>query len=90
MLVVSFRSIEATAVQASTWVGSAKQFETLKDRWITGLPQSVCAGIFTLKFARSIYPNELLHIQQVREVRAKGPSHWRQPPIIVELREKAK
>ncbi|CAE7235212.1 ACAD10 [Symbiodinium sp. CCMP2592] len=55
----------------------AKQFETLKETlW---------------DFMKTeIYPNELLHIQQVREVRAKGPSQWRQPPIIVELREKAK
>lgn len=37
-----------------------------------------------------IYPNELLFFKQIEEIRAKGPAHWRQPPIIFELREKAK
>ena len=27
---------------------------------------------------------------EVKEIRAKGPSHWKQPQIIFELREKAK
>lgn len=37
-----------------------------------------------------IYPNELRYFNEVREIRAKGPAHWRQPPVVVELREKAK
>lgn len=37
-----------------------------------------------------IYPNELLFFKQVDEIRKKGPSHWRQPPIVSDLREKAK
>jgi len=39
---------------------------------------------------KEIYPNELLFFKQIEEIRALGPSHWRQPPIIFELREKAK
>lgn len=37
-----------------------------------------------------IYPNERMFFQQVRTTREAGPSQWRQPPVIVELREKAK
>lgn len=37
-----------------------------------------------------IYPNELLYFKEVGEIRKKGPAHWRQPPIIEELRSKAK
>eukprot|EP00756_Hemistasia_phaeocysticola_P022345 Hpha_TRINITY_DN15828_c0_g8::TRINITY_DN15828_c0_g8_i1::g.188186::m.188186/K00249/ACADM, acd; acyl-CoA dehydrogenase len=37
-----------------------------------------------------IYPNEHLFFSQVKEIRAKGPNFWKQPPIIFELREKAK
>lgn len=37
-----------------------------------------------------IYPNEILFFREVEEIRKLGPSCWRQPPIIVELREKAK
>lgn len=37
-----------------------------------------------------IYPNELLFFRQIEEIRQRGPAHWRQPPIIFELREKAK
>lgn len=39
---------------------------------------------------KDIYPNELLFFQQVNQIRELGPSHWKQPPIIFELREKAK
>eukprot|EP00442_Polarella_glacialis_P047194 CAMPEP_0115119040 /NCGR_PEP_ID=MMETSP0227-20121206/44854_1 /TAXON_ID=89957 /ORGANISM="Polarella glacialis, Strain CCMP 1383" /LENGTH=372 /DNA_ID=CAMNT_0002520433 /DNA_START=73 /DNA_END=1188 /DNA_ORIENTATION=- len=55
----------------------AEQFETLK------------ATLWD--FMKSeIYPNEILFFQQVHKIRELGPSHWRQPPIIVQLREKAK
>eukprot|EP00927_Polykrikos_kofoidii_P084426 TRINITY_DN888_c0_g1_i2.p1 TRINITY_DN888_c0_g1~~TRINITY_DN888_c0_g1_i2.p1 ORF type:complete len:437 (+),score=59.03 TRINITY_DN888_c0_g1_i2:86-1396(+) len=37
-----------------------------------------------------IYPNELVFFKQIQEIRAQGPAHWRQPPIIFELRERAK
>eukprot|EP00928_Gymnodinium_smaydae_P013508 TRINITY_DN14923_c0_g1_i3.p1 TRINITY_DN14923_c0_g1~~TRINITY_DN14923_c0_g1_i3.p1 ORF type:complete len:437 (+),score=99.48 TRINITY_DN14923_c0_g1_i3:91-1401(+) len=37
-----------------------------------------------------IYPNELLFFKQVDEIRQKGPSHWRQPPIVFELQKEAK
>eukprot|EP00931_Biecheleriopsis_adriatica_P114883 TRINITY_DN90764_c0_g1_i1.p1 TRINITY_DN90764_c0_g1~~TRINITY_DN90764_c0_g1_i1.p1 ORF type:complete len:465 (+),score=77.11 TRINITY_DN90764_c0_g1_i1:83-1396(+) len=39
---------------------------------------------------KDIYPNELLFVEQIKTIRAKGPGHWKQPPIIFELREKAK
>jgi len=39
---------------------------------------------------KEVYPKELVYHQQVAEVRAKGPAFWRQPPVIFELREKAK
>lgn len=39
---------------------------------------------------KDIYPNELLFFEQVKKIRALGPAHWKQPPIIFELREKAK
>lgn len=37
-----------------------------------------------------IYPKELVFHRQVQEIREKGPAHWRQPPVVFELREKAK
>jgi len=37
-----------------------------------------------------IYPNELRFFREIEEIRKLGPAHWRQPPIIFELREKAK
>jgi alkylation response protein AidB-like acyl-CoA dehydrogenase len=37
-----------------------------------------------------IYPNELLFFEQIEEIRQKGPKHWKQPPIIVKNRERAK
>lgn len=37
-----------------------------------------------------IYPNEKLFQQQVEAIRVKGPAFWKQPPIVVENREKAK
>eukprot|EP00929_Paragymnodinium_shiwhaense_P006767 TRINITY_DN110729_c0_g1_i1.p1 TRINITY_DN110729_c0_g1~~TRINITY_DN110729_c0_g1_i1.p1 ORF type:complete len:449 (+),score=108.62 TRINITY_DN110729_c0_g1_i1:74-1420(+) len=37
-----------------------------------------------------IYPNERTFHEQIEEIRKKGPAHWRQPPIIHELRQKAK
>jgi len=39
---------------------------------------------------KEIYPNEALFFRQVKEIREKGPAFWKQPPIIFELREKAK
>lgn len=37
-----------------------------------------------------IYPNEQLFFQQVEEIRAKGPAHWKQPPIVFKNRQIAK
>eukprot|EP01065_Artemidia_motanka_P023413 TRINITY_DN27_c0_g4_i1.p1 TRINITY_DN27_c0_g4~~TRINITY_DN27_c0_g4_i1.p1 ORF type:complete len:467 (+),score=165.38 TRINITY_DN27_c0_g4_i1:90-1403(+) len=37
-----------------------------------------------------IYPAEQTFISQIKEIRAKGPAHWRQPPVMDELRLKAK
>lgn len=37
-----------------------------------------------------IYPNELRHIKEVKDICSNGPSHWKQPQIMFELREKAK
>eukprot|EP01062_Namystynia_karyoxenos_P015154 TRINITY_DN154_c0_g4_i1.p1 TRINITY_DN154_c0_g4~~TRINITY_DN154_c0_g4_i1.p1 ORF type:complete len:439 (+),score=143.19 TRINITY_DN154_c0_g4_i1:100-1416(+) len=37
-----------------------------------------------------IYPNETRFHKEVAEIRARGPRAWRQPPVVFELREKAK
>mmetsp|Transcript_58333 Transcript_58333/g.126100 ORF Transcript_58333/g.126100 Transcript_58333/m.126100 type:complete len:437 (-) Transcript_58333:9-1319(-) len=37
-----------------------------------------------------IYPNEPLFFKEIEEIRQKGPAHWKQPPIVFKLREKAK
>ncbi|CAE8672440.1 unnamed protein product [Polarella glacialis] len=55
----------------------AAQFETLK------------ATLWDF-MKTEIYPNEILFFKQVNDIRELGPSHWRQPPIIVQNREMAK
>mmetsp|Transcript_100051 Transcript_100051/g.260925 ORF Transcript_100051/g.260925 Transcript_100051/m.260925 type:complete len:438 (-) Transcript_100051:189-1502(-) len=37
-----------------------------------------------------IYPNEMTFFKELEVIRQKGPAHWRQPPIVQKLKEKAK